>query len=86
MQVFQNAADNAPSEIKADMQVMANAFAGFYGTLDELGVDLSDPATFATLDASQQATFQAALENLDTPELQQASDNLDAYFTENCES
>jgi hypothetical protein len=84
-QVFQNAADNAPSEIKADMQVLANAFTGFYTALDDLGVDFSNPATFATLSAEEQAEFQSAIEALDTPELQQASDNLDAWFSENCE-
>ena len=84
-QVFQNAADNAPSEIQADMQVMADAFTGFYSTLADLGVDFSNPATFATLDASQLAQLETVFSSLDSPELEQASDNLDAWFTENCE-
>jgi hypothetical protein len=84
-EVFQNAAANAPSEIRADMQVLANAFAGFYAALEDAGVDFSNPASFATLSPDAQLRLQTALESLDSPELQQASDNLDAWFTENCE-
>jgi hypothetical protein len=84
--VLQNAADNAPSEIKDDMQVVANTFATFYSKLDDLGVDFSNPASFASLSASQQAEFQAAMESLDTAEFEQASNNLTAYFDENCSS
>jgi hypothetical protein len=84
VEVFQNAANNAPSEIKGDMQVMADAFAQFYATLDDLGVNFSDPSTFATLDASQQAELQAAVQALGSPEVAVASDNLTTYFDENC--
>lgn len=84
-QVFQNAADNAPSEIQADMQVIATAFTDFYAAIEEIGVDFSDPSTFATLNASQQAQLQAVLESFDSAEVQQASDNLNTWFTENCE-
>ena len=84
VEVFQNAAANAPDEIKADMEVLAEAFATFYTTLEDVGVDLADPASFAALDASQQAELQTALESLSGPELEEASANLDAYFTENC--
>jgi ATP phosphoribosyltransferase regulatory subunit HisZ len=82
--VFQNAAANAPDEIKADMEVLAEAFATFYTTLGDIGVDLADPASFAALDASQQAELQTALESLSGPELEEASANLNTYFTENC--
>jgi hypothetical protein len=85
-QVFQNAAANAPDEIKADMQILADAFTGFYTALNDLGVDFSNPASFAALDASQQAQLQAALESFSNPELEAASANLDAYFTEHCGS
>jgi hypothetical protein len=71
VEVFQNAADNAPSEIKGDMQTLADAFAQFYATLDDLGVNFSDPSTFASLDASQQATLQAAVEAFSSPEVSQ---------------
>ena len=83
--IFQNAANNAPSEIQADMQVLADAFTSYNNALQDLGIDFSNPASFAALDAGQLAQFQAALESFDTPELEQASYNLDAWFTENCE-
>jgi len=83
-EVFQNAAANAPDEIQADMQVLADAFTGFYTALNELGVDFSNPASFAALSAEQQAQLQEALESFSGPELEEASANLDAYFTENC--
>ena len=84
-QIFQNAADNAPSEIQADMQVLADAFTGLNNALEDLGVDLSNPASFATLNAGQLAQLETVFSSLDTPEVEQASDNLDAWFTENCE-
>jgi hypothetical protein len=84
VEAFQNAADQAPDEIKADMQIMADAFADFSAAIEEVGVDLNDPASFATLDAEQQAQLLEALESFDNPELTEASANLSAYFTEHC--
>ena len=84
VEAFQNAADQAPDEIKADMQVMADAFADFSAAIEEVGVDLNDPASFASLDAGQQAQLLAALQSFDSPELTEANANLTAYFTEHC--
>jgi hypothetical protein len=83
-QVWQNAADNAPGEIKADMQVMADAFTNVYTALNDIGVDFSNPASFASLDANQQAQLAAAFESFNTAEIEQAANNLDAWFNENC--
>ncbi|HEU0074944.1 MAG TPA: hypothetical protein VFS30_13160 [Dehalococcoidia bacterium] len=85
-QVFQDAAANAPDEIQADMQVLADAFTGFYTAINDLGIDFSNPASFAALSAEQQAQLQEALESFSGPELEEASANLDAYFTEHCGS
>jgi hypothetical protein len=84
VEAFQNAADQAPDEIKADMQVMADAFADFSAAIEDVGVDLNDPASFAALNAEQQAQLLEALQSFDSPALTEANANLTAYFTENC--
>jgi gas vesicle protein len=86
VKAFQDAAKNSPKEIKADMQTLADGFAKFASTLKDLGVDLSNPATFASLTADQQAKLQDAVSAFDTDAFQQASDNAQAYFEQHCSS
>jgi hypothetical protein len=78
------AADNAPDEIADDFQVLADAFGAFFSVLAEYDVDLSNPASFATLDAEAQVELQAALEAIGTIDVTTASENISQYFTENC--
>jgi hypothetical protein len=84
IEALQTAADRAPDEIKADMQLLADAIAGFFGTLEEFEVDFSNPASLASLSAEEQAELTAAMESFDTPELAEASERLNTYFTEKC--
>jgi hypothetical protein len=81
---WQEAADNAPGEIQADMQVFADAISGFVSILAELDVDLSNPATFATLSEEDLSKLEAASESFGAAEVEQAANNLEAYFTEKC--
>jgi hypothetical protein len=83
-QAFQEAADNAPDDIKADMQVFADAFAEFGAALEELDINLNDPASFASMNAEQQAQFFSALEAFDDPAVTEASENLEAFFAAEC--
>ena len=80
--VFQNAANNAPDEIQADMQVIANGLSNLQSILDELDLDLSNPASFATLG---EADIQRLTEALDEPGMTEASTNVDNWITENCQ-
>lgn len=67
------AATVAPSEIKADMQVIAAAFAELVGALDKVNYDANklDPATFRKLQEPQFVT---------------ASQRLQAYLTNICKA
>jgi len=81
---FQEFADRAPDEIRADMQTFADAYSAFFTATDELGIDFSDPSNLATLDAGQVEQLEAAAGLMDTPEVSQASDNIQAYFEREC--
>lgn len=84
VQYFQALADASPDEIRADMQVIAEAFGGFYSVLNDFNIDLSNPTSFASLTADQQAQLQTALEELGNPNLEEASNNVSAWFEANC--
>jgi hypothetical protein len=84
VEYFQSLADAAPDEIQADMQIIAETFGSFFTVLNDFGIDLSNPASFATLSAEQQTELQAALEGLSNPDIEQASNNVTAWFNENC--
>jgi hypothetical protein len=77
--VFDEIADEVPDEIKDDYRVIADNFAKIAEALK--GVDLTsgavpDPETLAKLEALGQT--------LDSAEVQQASENLEAWARENC--
>jgi hypothetical protein len=86
VKAFQDAAKNSPNEIKGDMQTLADGFAKFASTLKDLGVDFSNPATFASLTADQQTKLQESVSAFDTDAFQKASDNVQAYFDQHCSS
>jgi hypothetical protein len=77
--VFDEIADEVPDEIKDDYRVIADNFAKLAEALQ--GVDLSsgavpDPETLAKLEELGRT--------LDSAEVQQASENLEAWARENC--
>jgi hypothetical protein len=78
-EVFDELADRVPEEIRDDYQVLADNFKEFADALE--GVDLSSGAT---PDAETLAKLQAAVASMDQPEVQQASENIEAWATENC--
>jgi len=82
---FQTLAANAPSEIQGQMVVLAEAFADYFAAIEDLGIDLSNPATFASLNASQLAQFEAAAESFGSPEVEEAGDDVQAWIDANCE-
>lgn len=74
----------APSDIQEEMALFAGAYGQFVQIIIDLDIDLSDPATFASLDAATIAQIEQAAEALDTPELQAALDAIEAWFNNNC--
>ena len=77
-------AERAPAEIRDDLEILAEALAGFYETIDASGIDLSDPSSFSNLDASEIQKLEAAVEAMDTPEVDQANQNIQAFFEREC--
>ncbi|MGB8858918.1 MAG: hypothetical protein WCC60_06670 [Ilumatobacteraceae bacterium] len=70
--VFGDLSSSVPEELRPDVTVMATAFAEFSTVLKANGNDMSNPEV------------QAALESIGTPEVQAASDRIQAYFDATC--
>ena len=78
-EVFDELAEHVPEEIRDDYQVLADNFKEFADALE--GVDLSSGET---PDAETLAKLQAAASSMDEPEVQQASENIEAWVAANC--
>ncbi len=74
-------AANAPDEIAADLQTITSAYATMMQALADSGYD---PASGTPPTAEQAAALQSATAAINTPEFQQASDNVSAWFAEQC--
>ena len=81
---FQAFADRAPSEIRPDMQIFADAYEGFFAAIEELEFDFSDPNAVAAMDADDMAALDAAIGSMDTPTVNEALDNIEAFFDREC--
>ena len=78
-------AKKSPQEIRSDMQVVVGAVISFLDTVEKLGVNLNDPASFTKLDAAKLQELQKASEKLtDDVKVQQASDRIEQYFQKKC--
>jgi hypothetical protein len=77
--VFQEFVDRAPEEIRADLQVLADAFTKYADALE--GVDLQ---AGETPDAATLQKLQAAVASIDQAEVQAASERVDTWARENC--
>jgi hypothetical protein len=72
-------ADKVPDEIKADVQVLARAFATYADKLQDIGVEAGQ-----TPSAEQLQELQTAIASLDQEELTAASQRIEAWSQENC--
>ncbi|MEX1093054.1 MAG: hypothetical protein WEF28_07855 [Acidimicrobiia bacterium] len=72
-------AEAAPDEIKDDLKVIAEQLGAFYTALAESGYEPG-----ATPDADQLAELSALAESIDNEVFEEASDNINAWFEENC--
>ena len=77
--VFDELADQVPDEIRDDYQVLAENFSKLAEALKD--VDLSAGATPSPEDL---AKIQEVTQSLDSAEVQEASQNIEAWASENC--
>ncbi len=78
-QFFEEFADNAPEEIRADFLVMAKAWEVYADVLPDLQVDPGE-----TPDPEALAKLQQAIASIDQEEFAAASERITAWTTENC--
>ena len=78
-EVFDEIADQVPEEIRDDYQVLADNFQELADALK--GIDL---ASGETPSPEALAKLQELSASLDTPEVQQATENIEAWARENC--
>jgi hypothetical protein len=78
-QAFSDYADNAPDEIKADLQVLGKAYATYIKAVNDLGLQPGD-----TPSASQLAQLSSASQELATPEVQAAAEHWTAWAQKEC--
>jgi len=74
-----------PGEVRADAQIVSDTLREFSSGLQEMGINLSDPASFATMTEAQQAAFDDLTASLDSDQFNTASENLSAYGDTQCE-
>ena len=78
---FDEFADSAPEEIRADFQILADAWDEYAEILPELQVDPGE-----TPDPEALAKLQQALASIDQQEVAAASQRISAWAEENCPS
>jgi len=81
---FQEFADRAPSEIRADFQIFADAYQGFFAAIEELGFDFSDPTAIANMDVEDMAALDEAVGMMYTPTVNEELDKIEAFFEREC--
>ena len=78
---FEELADKVPDEIKADVQVLAEAYASYAAELQDIGIEAGQ-----TPNAAQIQQLQAALASFDQQAVSGASERLSAWADTNCPS
>ena len=76
---FEEFADNAPEEIRDDLQVLAAAYEEFAEVLGDVDIEPGE-----TPDAEAIQALQAAIAAIDQAEITEASANVNAWTTANC--
>lgn len=80
-----DAISGLPGDLRADAALMIETMQAYFDGLEDLGVDLSDPASFGALTEEQQQAFADLSESFDTDEFTAASDRLSAYGEAECD-
>ncbi len=74
-------ASRVPDEIKADVEILAEGFGEYAAKLEDIGIEAG-----ATPSADQVQELQAAIASLDQDELTAASQRIEAWARENCQT
>ncbi len=77
--LYEEVVDNAPEEIRGDIQVLADAWEQYADVLDDVRVEPGQ-----TPDPEDVAKLQQALASIDQQEVAAASQRVNAWTTENC--
>jgi len=75
---------NLPADVRADAQLVSDTLKQYSDGIQALGIDFSDPTSFATMTQEQQDAFTALGDLLDSDAFQAASDRLSAYGDQQC--
>jgi len=78
-QLYQSFVDKAPSEIKPDLQVLADAYSKIVDAVKDLKLKPGETPDTATIQK-----FQTALASIDNTKVQEASQHLTTWVTTNC--
>jgi hypothetical protein len=78
-QAFQAFADEAPDEIRGDIEVLAEAYAEYAGIISDLGIQPGEIP-----DADDLEALSTAAASFNSAEVTAASERLTAWTTENC--
>jgi hypothetical protein len=81
---FEDMVKASPSEIRSDMQVIADALISWVTELEKVGVNLNDPSSFARLDPAKLQQLENASKKLEDPKVEAAFDKVDKFFTSKC--
>ena len=73
--------DKVPDEIKADVQVLAEAYGTYADKIADIGIEPG-----STPSAAQLQELQGALASLDQQELTAAANRIEAWAKDNCEA
>lgn len=79
-----DAISDLPGDLQADVALVIAGLEEYADGLAELGVDLTDPASFAALTEEQQQAFGDLADSIDTDEFNDAADRFSAYAEVEC--
>jgi hypothetical protein len=87
-QYFRELADNAPDEIADDFEVLADYMRRYFEALEDAGVDFDDPDSVNDPEAAQKyiEALTELSEDVDSSELEEASNNINDWAQEECPS
>jgi hypothetical protein len=79
-----DALSGLPGDLRNDAATLIDALQAYSDGLAELGIDMNDPNSFATLTEAQQQAFAELGEEIDSDEFNAAADRLSAYGEAQC--
>ncbi|MFQ5554102.1 MAG: hypothetical protein ACE5GC_01865 [Acidimicrobiia bacterium] len=83
-QLFAAASQNLPGALTSEIDLIEDAVLQYQAALEEIGVDLSDPTSFATLTPEQAEQMNAAFGPLQSSSVSDAFDAVSAYVAVEC--